>query len=153
MAKKKAKKNVKKSVKKNAPKKAKNKLKKPAQKAEIKAKVYKSALTKSDLKTLRNILIEKRDDLSGVVMQKKHSELPENEIGDEVDRATSSVEKEMLFELTNTEKMILDTIEAAIRKMDHSDFGLCESCGKPVSLKRLKAMPWVRYCIDCQKTF
>ena len=110
-------------------------------------------MKKSKVETLRKILVEKRDDLLSVVMRKKHTDMPDNEIGDEIDSATMSVEKEILFELTNNEKVMLDTIESAIRKIEKNNFGTCESCSKPITFSRLKAMPWVRYCISCQKAY
>ncbi|MFH2070364.1 MAG: TraR/DksA C4-type zinc finger protein [Elusimicrobiota bacterium] len=107
----------------------------------------------SQLKSFRETLKKKRDDLLAIVQRKKHGELPETEIGDEVDSASASVEKEMLFELTNNEKIMLDAIEASLRKFEKGKYGYCEKCSKTIPLKRLKAMPWARYCLPCQKKF
>ena len=59
-------------------------------------------------------------------------------------------EREMLFEMANGERIILDDIEAALRKLEKGGFGMCESCGKRILNERLRAMPWARYCIACQ---
>jgi DnaK suppressor protein len=56
----------------------------------------------------------------------------------------------MMFEMTNGERIVLDDIEAALRKIEKGDFGVCESCHKKITSQRLKAMPWARYCIVCQ---
>jgi RNA polymerase-binding transcription factor DksA len=31
------------------------------------------------------------------------------------------------------------------------DFGECVECGGDIELKRLEAIPWVRYCMKCQE--
>jgi len=113
----------------------------------------KSKLTMSQIKKLKSLLLDKREDLLKVVERKKRQDLPDHEIGEEIDTASQSIEKEILFELTNTEKIILDDIEAALRKIEKNKYGFCESCNKPIIFERLKAMPWVRYCINCQTKY
>jgi DnaK suppressor protein len=100
----------------------------------------------------RELLVQKRDDLLAVVQRKKEQEIQvdETEIGDEADIATRSVEKEMLFELTDSEKQTLDKIEAALRKIETGVYGRCESCQSVISRLRMEVMPWARYCIACQ---
>lgn len=102
------------------------------------------------LQALKDTLLAKRDDLLVVVQRKKERELPTTEVGDEADVATQALEKEMLFELTDTEQQILDDIEAALRKIEKGGYGVCESCRKSIPLTRLGAMPWARYCVTCQ---
>ena len=58
----------------------------------------------------------------------------------------------MLFELNDNERMMLDQIEGALRKMEKNVYGLCESCQKPIAKARLEAVPFARYCISCQST-
>lgn len=40
-------------------------------------------------------------------------------------------------------------LDHALSKIDQPDFGICTSCGDPISLARLKLMPESRFCIDC----
>jgi DnaK suppressor protein len=109
-------------------------------------------LTDGQVQKFREILTRKRDDLLAVVQRIKSQDVPvdEAEIGDEADIATRSVEKEMLFELTDSEKQTLDMVEAALRKIEKGVFGRCESCLKLIPRLRLEVMPWARYCIHCQ---
>ncbi|MEK9144727.1 MAG: TraR/DksA family transcriptional regulator, partial [Elusimicrobiota bacterium] len=72
------------------------------------------------------------------------------EVGDEADQAGQSLEKELIFEVSDNERLALDQIEGALRKMDKGTYGLCESCQKPIPKIRLKAVPFARYCIGCQ---
>ncbi|MBD3413259.1 MAG: hypothetical protein GF421_02375 [Candidatus Aminicenantes bacterium] len=67
------------------------------------------------------------------------------------DKAESSYAKEFLFELSDTERELLIQIDNALKKIDKDDFGVCEMCQKDISSKRLNAVPWALYCINCQE--
>ena len=40
---------------------------------------------------------------------------------------------------------------ALLRSAMLGNFGDCERCGEAISDKRLEALPFARYCIDCQR--
>jgi len=40
--------------------------------------------------------------------------------------------------------------ESAIRRLHETDYGVCDECGEPIGLARLKANPSARLCILCQ---
>lgn len=110
------------------------------------------ALGKRDELKFRRQLISMRDNLAKNVEQKKEQDLPAPSVGDEADQATQSLEKEILFELNDNERSMLDQIEGALRKMEKGAYGYCESCRRPIALPRLRALPFARYCIACQGT-
>ncbi len=107
-------------------------------------------LPADQIQKFKDVLSHKRDDLLAIVQRKKEEEIEDVGVGDEADIAMHSVEKEMLFELTDSEKQTLDMVEAALRKMDKGVFGACESCLRAIPRMRLQLMPWARYCVDCQ---
>ncbi len=41
-------------------------------------------------------------------------------------------------------------IKAALDRIQAGDYGICESCGEPISPKRLHAIPWATLCVRCQ---
>jgi DnaK suppressor protein len=41
-------------------------------------------------------------------------------------------------------------IEAALQRLSHSDYGICEECGDEIGVARLKANPSARLCVHCQ---
>jgi DnaK suppressor protein len=51
--------------------------------------------------------------------------------------------------LAGTLRENLQDIDAALGKMEQGTYGLCESCGRPISDARLEAMPAARLCIAC----
>lgn len=110
-------------------------------------------ISKRDLAPLRKKLLEERDKLLKAVRDKQERDIEVGQdVGDEADQATSSQEKEMLFELSDNERVMLDQIEGSLRKMEKGAYGLCESCQKPIAKARIQAVPYARYCIQCQGT-
>jgi DnaK suppressor protein len=70
---------------------------------------------------------------------------------DVVDKAESSYTKEFLLSLSDGERRQLALIDDALRRIKGKEFSLCQMCGKSISKKRLAALPWTPYCIDCQQ--
>lgn len=59
---------------------------------------------------------------------------------------------EWLFcEQNHIEMTLLREINDALRRIQDGVYGLCESCENRIPEKRLKALPWARYCIGCQE--
>jgi RNA polymerase-binding transcription factor DksA len=44
-----------------------------------------------------------------------------------------------------------DQIQEAMQRKSDGRYGICESCGRPISKERLKARPEAVFCIDCQR--
>jgi DnaK suppressor protein len=104
-------------------------------------------LTPARLRDFRKELVSMRDDILKTVRKQKVDDVDN---GDSVDQASQSIEKELMFELSDNERVTLDMIEAAIRKVDNGTFGLCEATQKPISRARLEAIPYCRYSIEYQ---
>ena len=67
------------------------------------------------------------------------------------DQASSAYTREFLFELGNGDRRLLQEVVSALQKIDEGGFGECERCGEPIADKRLEALPFARYCIECQR--
>ena len=70
---------------------------------------------------------------------------------DEIDRANFDSDRDLALSLSDNERETLLQIEEALRRIDTGAFGSCTSCSKPIGDLRLNAIPWARYCIDCQE--
>lgn len=70
---------------------------------------------------------------------------------DVIDKAESSYTKEFLLSLSDTEREQLLMIDGALRRIEKCEFGICQMCGQKISKKRLDAVPWTLYCINCQE--
>ena len=58
---------------------------------------------------------------------------------------------QLLGGLEGRERRELDEIQAATARLATGGFGLCEVCGAAIPLSRLRAVPWARHCLACQK--
>lgn len=45
----------------------------------------------------------------------------------------------------------LRLVDAALALVATGDYGLCQDCGERISPKRLRALPWAEFCIDCEE--
>jgi DnaK suppressor protein len=70
---------------------------------------------------------------------------------DEIDRANFDSDRDLALSLSDSEREVLLQIEEALRRIARGDYGSCTSCSKPIGDQRLHAIPWARYCIDCQE--
>jgi len=70
---------------------------------------------------------------------------------DLVDRANSAYNRELSFTISDSERALLEQIDKALGRIEEGRFGACTSCGQAIAGPRLRAIPWARYCIDCQE--
>ncbi len=66
------------------------------------------------------------------------------------DQATDNFDREFNLGLVSSEQQILNQIDEALRKIEEGGFGVCDTCSKPISQKRLLAVPYTPLCIKCQ---
>jgi|SRR5579872_1290453 len=61
--------------------------------------------------------------------------------------------EEWIFLNRNTIDMkLLREISDALHRIEQEIYGTCMECEEPISLKRLDAVPWARYCVPCQES-
>src|SRR5438046_1869843 len=72
-------------------------------------------------------------------------------IQDLADKAASAYSKELNLSLSDTERNLLMLIEDALTRTTEGSYGKCTNCGNTIGEKRLQAVPWTPYCIDCQE--
>ena len=134
-------------------------LRKPAAKQPAKVKNATAAqsrqpaspnITPKELQEIKKHLNTMKQDIVARIQEKKNMDMPEPEVGDPIDQASQSLDKEILFEVSDNDYKMLDQIEATLRRMEKGLYGCCQSCGKTIPLKRLRALPFARCCVNCQ---
>ena len=65
------------------------------------------------------------------------------------DIGSDNYEQEFTLILMQSDETTLDSIEAAIEKIEDGVFGVCEECAGPISKTRLSAIPHAPLCIKC----
>ena len=72
----------------------------------------------------------------------------DNHLGD---TATATLDREIDYSLEENSEQVLRAIDAALRRIEEGTFGICETCGQPISEERLEAIPYATQCIDCRR--
>jgi RNA polymerase-binding protein DksA len=63
---------------------------------------------------------------------------------------TLNVERERDLALSASATQAVEEIDRALRRMDAGTYGICERCGKKISVARLEALPFAALCIECK---
>lgn len=108
---------------------------------------------KDAMTNMRQILVNRRDALRKALAGDMSllKELRSEAGGDVVDMALDSAHDEISSQLAEVESRELANIEKALERMRSGEYGLCESCEKPIPLARLQALPYATLCIQCQR--
>lgn len=67
------------------------------------------------------------------------------------DLSSDTYLREIASQLTTQERNTLLAIDLALQKIKEGKYGICERCNKVIPEERLEAVPYCRYCINCQK--
>ena len=62
-----------------------------------------------------------------------------------------AAERELAIRNLDRESNLLRNVRAALRRIDEGNFGVCLHCEEDISPKRLAAVPWTAFCIQCQE--
>lgn len=97
-----------------------------------------------------------RQELENLVKALNRSRAAEEEIlvektEDEGDLALISHNKELLYNLHESDFRRLKAIEDALKRIHREEYGVCVRCGEDINEKRLVAVPWAKMCIRCQE--
>jgi DnaK suppressor protein len=108
---------------------------------------------KRELEKYRRLLEQKKTELSTELAKARNAEeeTTEESTQDIADKAVSSYTREFLYSLTDSERTVLLQIDEALGRVEEGTYGLCGNCGKEMNEKRLTAVPWTPYCVDCQE--
>ena len=65
--------------------------------------------------------------------------------------ATIAFERQQVVALLEQARRRLADVDAALARRAAGDYGICETCGRPIAPERLAARPSARTCIDCAR--
>ncbi len=65
--------------------------------------------------------------------------------------ASVTLDREIDYSLEENEARLLEAIDGALARLDDGTFGTCASCGEPIDLDRLRAVPYATLCIACKR--
>ncbi|HLZ10963.1 MAG TPA: TraR/DksA C4-type zinc finger protein [Candidatus Acidoferrum sp.] len=110
-------------------------------------------MDKKRLEYYKKKLLTRREELMKTIARTEEEgrQADDDPTVDLADKAANSYTKEFLFGMTNTDRVILNQIEAALKRIDNDDYGVCANCQEELQQKRLEAVPWAKHCIACQE--
>jgi RNA polymerase-binding transcription factor DksA len=109
-------------------------------------------MNNSDLLRCKNIFLAMRQEFLTVSNGLGDSIASAGELRrDTVDMAASETDNPPQIRLQQTDGKLLLAIEDALTRIRHEGFGICAECGQPNSNVPLEAVPWKRWCRDCNE--
>jgi DnaK suppressor protein len=107
-------------------------------------------MSKLNLKDLKKRLSDERvlliEKLKGNDLSVDDTETP-----DPVDLAVRNYSKNVMLAVSENESRQLTEIDEALLRIEDEEYGNCLNCEKAINPKRLQAIPWARFCLDCQE--
>ena len=70
---------------------------------------------------------------------------------DALDEVQHAAERELAIRNLDRESNLLRNVRGALRRLEEGTFGVCLHCEEDISPKRLAAVPWTPFCIQCQE--
>jgi DnaK suppressor protein len=109
-------------------------------------------MDKRKAKTFRDKLMDRRVGLVGQVQAAEaySRERDAEATQDPADMAANAYTKELLMSMSTNDRQLLESIDAALDRIQAGKYGKCVHCGDPIQEKRLEAVPWARHCLTCQ---
>jgi len=114
-------------------------------------------LSDKDLERYRRELELKRSELVGDIQdledearQAKSGDLSHTpqHLGDE---GSDTEQHDSIRGMAETDRQLLDEVNAALERLAEGTYGVCERTGQPIPKTRLDAIPWTRYTIEAER--
>lgn len=64
--------------------------------------------------------------------------------------ATIAFERSQVDAIAREARQELEDVDAALARLDESSYGVCEVCGQPIAVDRLRVRPAARTCVGCR---
>ena len=106
-------------------------------------------MTKIELKKYRNLLEAKQAELAQLVRNRDGIAIEKSP--DAFDEVQHAAERELAIRNLDRESNLLRNVRASLRRIEDGSFGVCLHCEEDISPKRLAAVPWTAFCIQCQE--
>ncbi|MGA3236879.1 MAG: TraR/DksA C4-type zinc finger protein [Bryobacteraceae bacterium] len=106
-------------------------------------------MTKSELNKYKTALEAKLTDLVQLVRNREGIVIKTSP--DALDEVQHATEREFAIGNLVRDSNLLRNVRRALRDIDVGSFGVCQHCEEDIGPKRLAAVPWTAFCIQCQE--
>ncbi len=105
------------------------------------------------VRTMQHRLMQRRQELrkylAGEVNELRDQD--HTGVGDEIDVSVDGEHAALRSQLADFESRELKQIDSALERVETGEYGRCDSCNGPISVVRLRAVPYVAECIECAR--
>jgi DnaK suppressor protein len=106
-------------------------------------------MKQADMYRYKALLMAKREEILGRSCQREDIWIVES--NDLIETVQLASDREFAVRTLEHESKSLMEVDAALKRIDHGEFGICLECEEPISTKRLAVVPWAAYCLQCQQ--
>ena len=106
-------------------------------------------MSKTERKQYESILLSMESDLAGRLGNRDGIEIEKT--ADPLDEVKSAGERELAIRNLHRDSSLLRKVRSALARLADGTFGECLHCDAEIKAKRLAAVPWTPYCIQCQE--
>ena len=106
-------------------------------------------MSKTEKKAYKAILEAKEAELAGRLGNRDGIEI--EKAADPLDEVQSAGERELAIRNLHRNSNLLRKVRSALTRIAGGTFGVCLHCEEEINVKRLAAVPWTAYCIQCQE--
>lgn len=106
-------------------------------------------MTKTELNKYKEILETKQAELAQLLRNRDAIAIEKSP--DALDEVQHAAERELAIRNLDRESNLLRNVRAALRRLNEGMYGICVHCEEEISPKRLNAVPWTPFCIQCQE--
>ena len=117
-----------------------------------------SKLDKKKLEFFKKRLLELKVQFEGDIKQmtsaSQNSQAETSDSGHALhmaDVASDMYDKEFNLGLASKDRKVLTLIDNALKRIEEGTYGICLGTGKPITIERLKAIPYAEYCLEYQE--
>jgi DnaK suppressor protein len=108
---------------------------------------------KDFIRKMEQLLVNRRHALRRVLAGDVNALKSLNQLagGDAVDASIFSEQAEIESQLAEVESRELARIDVALDRIRSGRYGRCETCGQPIKMVRLQAVPYATECVRCAR--
>lgn len=107
-------------------------------------------MNKTDREKLKKVLLGQLKDLQADMNKEVPSLGTNSPLPDINDQASLESERSFELRIKDRERKLISKVHEALKKIEEGTYGVCESCGDNIAVKRLMARPVTTLCINCK---
>lgn len=117
-------------------------------------------ITDKRLEKYREVLLKEKEEIQNIInaindIQKRGSKESSGDLSGysqhQADLGSDTDESERRVYILEKELKNIKSINSALKRIYDKTYGVCEICGEYIPARRLKIIPYARYCIKCKE--